>query len=82
VGYFSNGRVLLTPFDHPPLSRRALSAAQHDPKIALVWVEGLDHPERLPEIFRQLKTLGYRPISRTDFDQKSWSVIGLEKGAP
>jgi hypothetical protein len=79
VCYFSNDRVLLTPYNHSPISRKALAASRNNNEIALVWVDGLDRPSVFGEVVRQIESLGYRRISKSDFKEEGWSITGLRK---
>jgi|GEM_PF-5913830 len=81
IRYYSKDKVLMSSYDAAPISQRAFAAAQMSRKIALVWIQGLDHPDRLPEVERQIISLGYRPFQRIDFTGEGWSILGWEKQA-
>jgi hypothetical protein len=81
VCYFSEDRVLLAPYDHSPISRKVTFASQNKEKIALVWVEGLDHPNILEKVVRQIESLGYHLISKSVFKEEGWSIMGWEKSS-
>ncbi len=81
IRYYSGDKLLIAPYDHPPISRQVTEAAQNAPKIALVWIDGLDHPDRLAEVERQLENQGYRPSQKYDFKKEGWSILGFERQA-
>jgi hypothetical protein len=82
VRYFSNEEILLTPYDQAPYSRRAGIAAQTSKKIALVWLEGLDHPDVFDEVVRQIQSLHYHAAFKQSFPEEGWSVFIWEKNIP
>jgi hypothetical protein len=79
VNYLSEGRVLLEPYDHIPTNKTAWSEVHRENKIALVWIEGLDHPERFQKILGEIKASGYHVSKRLDFSQEGWFALGFEK---
>ena len=79
VNYYSGGRVLLEPYNHAPLNKKALAASREKNHVALVWVRGLDLPGSLPEVFRQLRSLGYLPSEKLDFEGEDWMILGFTR---
>jgi hypothetical protein len=79
IRFYSQDRVLMAPYNHAPISRRVTEAVQTSPKVALVWVEGLDHPDRFPLVVNQLVLMGYRPSQKIEFKREGWSILGWEK---
>jgi hypothetical protein len=82
VRYFSKNEVLLTPYDQPALSGQAEMAAQTSERIALVWLEGLDHPGLWDEVVRQIQSLHYHPVLKRVFAEEGWSVFIWQKNKP
>jgi hypothetical protein len=79
IRYYSQDRVLMAPYNHLPISRRVTETVQTSPKVALVWVEGLDHSDKFPEVANQLAVMGYHPTQKIEFKQEGWSILGWEK---
>lgn len=79
VRYFSKDRVLLNPYDVPPLSRRVEWASKNTDNIALVWLEGLDRPNLWGEVTRQIQSLNYHPLFKQNYPEEGWSVTVWKK---
>jgi hypothetical protein len=79
AGYFSAGQLNLEPYNHEPIYSETAWKVQKDPSPCLVWVKGLDPPDQLGEVLRQLGTLGLQPKRKFSFDGDRWFVLELLK---
>ncbi|MGH7739377.1 MAG: hypothetical protein ACREL1_04450 [bacterium] len=79
VRYFSQDQILIEPYNHSPISRKTLEAAQNSPKIGLIWLDGLDRPSAFPEIEKQLRSLNYKSAGRINFPGEGWRIFVWKK---
>lgn len=61
VRYLTGGRLLLSSYNAPPVSRRAYFAARRAPRTALVFLPSLDSVTPLPVLFGEIAKAGYGP---------------------
>lgn len=77
--YLSGGRVLLSPTNVPPVSRKAYAAAHQDARVALVLVDSMDPAGKTSVLLGEIIANGYRPVGRWRTAVPGWSFVEFER---